>query len=51
MLVVKIIFLFIAVFFTVINVTGAWQKSSLPTVNFVMQTVGIVGFVVCQWLI
>ena len=45
----KIIFLFIAVWMTLVNTANIWCKHAVPILNFLLQTVGIVGFIVLQF--
>ena len=45
----KIIFLFIAVWMTLVNTGKMWYKHAIPFLNFLLQTVGIVGFIVLQF--
>ena len=47
--ILKIIFLFIAVWMTLVNTGNIWCKHAVPTLNFLLQTVGIVGFIVLQF--
>lgn len=47
--IIKIIFLIVAVFFTLVNTSRAANKQSVPFVNFATQTIGIVGFIVLQF--
>lgn len=51
LLVGKIIFLFIGVWFTLINVAKFTSRQSISAINFIIQTIGIVGFIVLQFLI
>jgi hypothetical protein len=50
-LIAKIIFLFLGVFFTSVNMIRAKLGLSIPPVNIVYETIGITGFVTLQWLI
>ena len=47
--ILKIIFLFLAVFWTLVNFGRLYYKVSIPALNFVIQTIGIVGFIVLQF--
>jgi hypothetical protein len=47
----KIICLFLAILFTLSNVTRAYHKNAIPAINFILQAVGIAGFIVLQWMI
>lgn len=51
MVYVKCVFLLIAVFFTLTNVGRLYFKNELSTINLALQTIGITGFVMCQWII
>lgn len=51
MLVAKIVFLFVGVFFTLVNITRAHNGDRVPPLNFIGQAAGITGFAVLQWLI
>lgn len=48
--ILKLLFLFIAVWFTIINVAKLVLKNSLSTGNLFWQAVGIVGFVYLQFM-
>jgi hypothetical protein len=45
----KLIFLFMAVFFTLVNTARLFRKEAVYPFNFICQAVGIVGFVVIQF--
>lgn len=45
----KVTFLFLGVWFTIININRAVYKSKLSGKNLFIQAVGIVGFVVMQF--
>lgn len=45
----KIAFLFLAVWFTLVNAGRVYYKNSMPAMNTFWQSVGIVGFVVLQF--
>ena len=45
----KIIFLCLAVYWTLINFGRLYYKANIPALNFVIQTIGIVGFIVLQF--
>lgn len=47
----KIIFLFIAIWFTLINVTRTIREQGLKPMNFIWQAIGLTGFIVLQWII
>lgn len=47
----KIIFLFIGVWFTLINVAKFIRNEPISPTNFIAQATGIVGFIVLQWLV
>lgn len=49
MIILKIVFLFIAVWFTFINITKTAYKSDLPVINLFFWAIGVVGFVVLQF--
>lgn len=57
MLTLKILFLFIAIWFSIINSgklmlrVAEGDDIELPTVNLLIHAIGITGFVVLQWLI
>ena len=48
--ILKLLFLFIAVWFTIINVTRLVLKNSLSAGNLFWHAVGIVGFVYLQFM-
>ena len=49
--ILKIVFLFIAVFFTLVNIYKVIYKESVLAKWMVFQAIGITGFIVLQWLI
>lgn len=51
LLVFKVLFLFAAVFFTVINTGKIYLNEPVRFPNLFWQTVGIVGFITLEWLI
>ena len=51
LLTLKIIFLLVAVFYTLVNVGRLISGQTIPFLNLLFQAIGITGFVVFQWLI
>lgn len=53
MLILKVIFLFLAVYFSILEIEGCFVKqiNKYPTERLVLQTIGIVGFITLQFLI
>ena len=51
LLTLKIIFLLVAVFYTLVNVGRLINRQVIPLLNLLFQAIGITGFVVFQWLI
>jgi len=49
MMILKVIFLFLAVWFTIANAAIVVIKRTLPIGNILIQTIGIVGFIVLQF--
>jgi heme/copper-type cytochrome/quinol oxidase subunit 1 len=49
MIILKIIFLFIAVLFTINNLTRIKYRQELNKGNFIFWAIGIVGFIVIQF--
>lgn len=49
MMILKVIFLFLAVWFTIANAAIVVIKRTLPIGNILIQTIGIVGFIVLQY--
>lgn len=47
----KLLFLFIAIWFTTVNISRMRMRSNIPAVNFIIQAIGITGFIYLQWLI
>ena len=45
----KIVFLFIAVYFTIVNIGRAYQGSNVLALGILVQTIGIVGFIALQF--
>ena len=48
MIILKIIFLFLMVFFSLINICKMVAKDRIPAANFFWQAVGITGFIFMQ---
>jgi len=51
MFILKLVFLFFAVWFTIINIGRVLLKERVPGSNLLIQAIGITGFIVFQWLI
>ena len=51
LLISKSIFLFLAIWWTMVNTAKLHRGHSVPGINFVLQAIGITGFIVCQLLI
>ena len=50
--ILKIVFLFLAVFFTLVNTVKAMNEyEAILPLNFILQAIGITGFIYLQWLI
>ena len=49
MTILKFILLFIAVWFTIINIVRTARASFVPWQNILFQTIGIVGYLVLQF--
>jgi len=47
---IKLSFLFIAVFFTTVNISRIFYKQQIFPINFILQSIGITGFIWLQWL-
>jgi len=47
--VIKIVFLFLGILFTIANTYRTVLKNDIPAINVILQTIGIVGFIVCHW--
>jgi len=47
----KFIFLFIAIWFTLINTFMLFAKRNIPFINIFIQALGITGFIILQFLI
>ena len=47
----KGIFLFLGIMLTFVNFAKAYMKNTIPTLNFIIQSIGITGFIILQWLI
>lgn len=48
--ILKIVFLFIAIWFTHVNFTKLIRNSRIPAANFIYQSGGITGFIYLQWI-
>lgn len=48
--VLKILFLFLAVWMSIVNISRLVCKNRIPWVNFILQSVGIVGFLYLQFM-
>ena len=51
MLLLKIAFLFVAVWFGTVNAVRSVQKIGVPAQNMVIFAAALTGFIVLQWLI
>lgn len=51
LVVAKAVFLFLAIRWSIINVMKNGRREAVPRWNFILQALGITGFVVLQWLI
>ncbi len=51
MLIMKCIFLFIALWFGSVNTLRIYGKQDIPAINLILQAIGMTGFIACQWLI
>lgn len=47
----KVIFLFLGIWWTIVNVGRIICHQNVPSMNVVLQTIGITGFVVIQFLL
>lgn len=45
----KIIFLIIAIYFTIVNTGRVYENMDISPLNILLQTIGIVGFVALQF--
>lgn len=51
LLALKAICLYCAALYTLVNLARLQLGNSIPAINFKFQALGIVGFIVLQWLI
>ena len=51
MLMFKILFLFISIWFTGVNIIRSMKKLDTPGINFAIMAFGWTGFITLQWLI
>jgi len=51
MIYLKTLFLFLGILFTFVNLVRGIHGSTIPAINFILQMIGYVGFIYCQWLI
>jgi len=51
LLILKIVFLFVGVLFTLTNVIRTTLKNDVSAANMIYQAIGITGFIVLQWLV
>ena len=49
MIILKIVFLFLAILMSLINFSRINYRMDVPSLNFVLQSIGIVGFIVIQF--
>lgn len=45
----KVIFLFLGVWWTLVNTIRVINRASLPSINILLQAIGITGFIVLQF--
>ena len=50
LLILKVIFLWLSIFFTSINITRSYLKNEIPLANFVYQAISLTGFIFLQWI-
>ena len=50
-LVLKALFLFIGIWFTIINTIKVYTKDELLSINVIIQSIGIAGFIFLMWVI
>ena len=49
MKILELIFLFLVVWWTLINVTKLFGGERIPSLNFIFQTIGIIGVIACRF--
>ena len=50
-LVLKVLFLFVSVWFSIVNTSRLIGRNDIPGSNFVYQAIGITGFITVMFLI
>lgn len=51
MTILTIIFLFLAAFFTLLNIYRLYTKNGLTFLHILLQTIGLVGFITIKYLL
>lgn len=51
MKILEILFLFLAIWWSLINITKGTRGESIPAGNFFYQAISIVGFIICRFYI
>lgn len=49
LMIIKLVCMFLGILFSIVNITRAYGKNDIPSMNFIYQTIGIVGFIVIQF--
>jgi hypothetical protein len=49
--VLKCLFLFVGILFSIANIERTILQSEIPVANNIWQAIGITGFIILQWLI
>jgi hypothetical protein len=50
-LLLKCLCLYLAIFFSLVNIMRAFAGNNIPRINFILQSIGITGFIILQWMI
>ena len=51
LLIAKIVFIYISVQWTIVNIGKIYYKEGIAPLNFILQSIGITGTIVCFFLI
>lgn len=49
--IIKLVCIFIAIFFTLVNVTKIIYRDDIPVLDFALWAIGLTGFIYLQWMI
>lgn len=49
MIILKILFLWLGIWFTIVNFMLFFKNQRIPTLNFIIMSIGLIGFIALQF--